>query len=98
MRSEAGMSRYLHFAMQACAARPHWLLLPVRVRQACSVSVHFCRQVAWADTSEAVTKDAATTARTTDNPTMAARMVSPISVGGSKAFNAGRRRASPNLE
>lgn len=41
-------SRHLHLAMHAEAMRPHWPLLLVRLRQACSALVHLARQVAWA--------------------------------------------------
>src|SRR5262245_19384553 len=44
---------YLHFAAQALARSPHWLLLLVRLRQATSSSLHFWRQ-AWAAASDAV--------------------------------------------
>ena len=39
---------YLHFPLQVLARSPHWPLLFVRLRQACSSSLHFCRHVAWA--------------------------------------------------
>ena len=50
-RGVRAQSRYLHLARQSWARLPHWPLLPVRCRQACSSSVHLLRQVAWAQAS-----------------------------------------------